>query len=440
MVSNLATQSNAARGMVVLCCADENLLELAPVVDGLGKLAMRVELVSGVDLDSTLVNSAAERLGVNNLWVLCQSEALDAFQVGRLETNLSESGVPSSSLMTLEVDSASPTQLISSISHAAPGHDRAAQAATNDTPSITGTSPAAGTGPSPTIGALLGSDLPPAMPDDDLDPTPRSMLPIYLGAGGVAVLGIIVAAVLLNRPPQDGDDVAAASATPAAEAADASEAAMAAADNAEAEAAAMAMGTDGSAADTDAAAATVDTDGATDTDGETAEGDELAEAEALALAEAEAEALAEEDAAEEELAPTTTPEEQALIDAAIRKREIRSLDILLVQPQRSRRKSYEKAKTWCAEKEIEGITNWRLPTIGEIRTISDARLVPRDYYWTHTAADTFGDQLLVWNGKRKRITPKKSRWSGGRALCVRTRDGAPAFSEDRREALPDEEK
>jgi hypothetical protein len=52
-------------------------------------------------------------------------------------------------------------------------------------------------------------------------------------------------------------------------------------------------------------------------------------------------------------------------------------------------------------------------------------LIRRDYYWSQTKGDTFGDRMLVWNGKRKKIVPRSKRWRGARAICVRTRDGRP---------------
>ncbi len=118
-------------------------------------------------------------------------------------------------------------------------------------------------------------------------------------------------------------------------------------------------------------------------------------------------------------------QEQELIDSAIRARRIRALDILLVDAKRSKRSRFPKAETWCEKREIEGVRGWRLPTVGEISSLTLNGFVPRDYYWSGTKGDTFGDKMLVWNGKRKRIKPTTKRSRGARAVCVRTRDGRP---------------
>lgn len=122
--------------------------------------------------------------------------------------------------------------------------------------------------------------------------------------------------------------------------------------------------------------------------------------------------------------------EAELIDGAIRARRIRALDIMLVDGRRSKRMRFEKAEAWCAKREIEGVRGWRLPTIGEVSSLTLSAMTRRDNYWSSTKGDTFGDRMLVWNGKRKKIRSTSKRWRGARGICVRTRDGRPPDDQD----------
>ncbi len=119
--------------------------------------------------------------------------------------------------------------------------------------------------------------------------------------------------------------------------------------------------------------------------------------------------------------------ETAQIDKALRRRKIRSLDILLFQPKKSRKRyRYEQAVAYCAGRNIQGISGWRLPAIGELSSLASSGMLRRDYYWSGTAADTFAQRRLVIKSNTRKIMSRATRWRGARAQCVRTRDGAPS--------------
>ena len=68
-----------------------------------------------------------------------------------------------------------------------------------------------------------------------------------------------------------------------------------------------------------------------------------------------------------------------------------------------------------------GIRDWRLPEIGELISMSRAKMVRKGSFWSSTKGDTFGDLRLVLVIKRERISPIPSGWDGGRVICVRER-------------------
>lgn len=121
---------------------------------------------------------------------------------------------------------------------------------------------------------------------------------------------------------------------------------------------------------------------------------------------------------------TLDPEADAkAVARALRRRSVRALDIVLVSPTASSRRAYQDAETYCAAHEVDGVRGWRLPEIGELASLHEAKMVPRDAYWSRTAADTFGDRRLAWIGKKSKIAGMARRWTGARAVCVRKREG-----------------
>jgi hypothetical protein len=114
--------------------------------------------------------------------------------------------------------------------------------------------------------------------------------------------------------------------------------------------------------------------------------------------------------------PVVPPPPKTRVQAALRAREIRALDILLVARKATRPLPYAEAERHCAGLDIRGIQGWRLPDVGELSSLGDAGFAGRGYYWSSTAGDTFGDTHMAWNGRNRQ---SGSRLKPAAALCVR---------------------
>lgn len=130
--------------------------------------------------------------------------------------------------------------------------------------------------------------------------------------------------------------------------------------------------------------------------------------------------------------PTLTGDDAALVYAALRSQSIRALDILLVSPPASRKRgrrtvaakmNFESAREHCENLDVEGVTRWRLPDIGEVQWLSKSNLIRNGIYWTSTKADAFGGERVIWNPRSKRMRSSSLRWRGGRVVCVRYQNG-----------------
>jgi hypothetical protein len=124
-------------------------------------------------------------------------------------------------------------------------------------------------------------------------------------------------------------------------------------------------------------------------------------------------------AAEAATAPAI--EDSDVIVDALRKREIRALDVFVVAPESKKAADFAGASAFCGALKVAGIDQWRLPEIGELISMSRAKMLRKGSYWSSTKGDTFGDFRLVLVVKRDRISPIPAGWDGGRVICVRER-------------------
>lgn len=112
-----------------------------------------------------------------------------------------------------------------------------------------------------------------------------------------------------------------------------------------------------------------------------------------------------------------------LVAAALEARSIRALDSVLVDRQRSKRIGFADAKARCDGHEVDGVTGWRLPEIGELRSLTKKRMLPKGRYWTSNAANLAGSHQLVWDAVRKDIAISSRDSKRVRSVCVRDHAG-----------------
>jgi hypothetical protein len=106
---------------------------------------------------------------------------------------------------------------------------------------------------------------------------------------------------------------------------------------------------------------------------------------------------------------------------------------------RTKTMNLEGAERYCAELSIAGVGQWRLPTVGELSTLSHNLIIgPRGLFWSSTDADAFGNQRLVWNAKARRLFASSSKWRGGRIVCVRDHGPPEEATESGTDESPDE--
>lgn len=130
--------------------------------------------------------------------------------------------------------------------------------------------------------------------------------------------------------------------------------------------------------------------------------------------------IVEDEPAHVSAAETLAEDAPAIVDA-LKKREIRALDVFIVSPEAKKAAEFAGAAKYCDKLKVAGIGDWRLPEIGELISMSRAKMVRKGSFWSSTKGDTFGDLRLVLVIKRERISPIPAGWDGGRIICVRER-------------------
>jgi hypothetical protein len=393
-----------------LCCADEDVLEVSSVFENLKTLGCTLELVTGVELDVSLLTGAVDRMGTSGLWVLCRSESLDHFQIDRLKQVLARCDVSQEMICVVDFGSEDLGIVVRGLARRVgietpvnPSPVSTVGVAANDEPvdgamsfqnPITRVSTAA-------YQRVRGA--------------PRWALASGLGAIGLMLVGGLALSCGPSEAERNEEANASALAAKTAVQGESAEATQRAPEAKDASPAAGDLAANPSAPVAGAPAGTLS-------------------APIAAPKAAEDAGVPDPDGAPEE--PTLGDDdlmvgqgggdEEGAIVAALRSRQIRSLDILLIAPKRTKRLNFEKAVAYCEASEAGQLGQWRLPTIGEMRTLTEGAVIPKDLYWSSTSGDTFGDKKLVWNGRRRKIVGKSKRWRGARAACVRTRDGAPS--------------
>ncbi|MCA9650724.1 MAG: hypothetical protein H6712_31220 [Myxococcales bacterium] len=467
---------------VVLCCATENRTLLGHVLERLGAQGLKAETVSGVDLDASRLRDAIRRNGSGALFVLCRSDELDLYQCTHLYEVLEGAEVSRAHVLDVSLGSDRPDEMVRAIADAARRVTRNMAPSLPEPPPVGGGSAGLGMAravPRP-AGAVSRGSMPPPPPLGGGVAVPR--------VGATAAMAVPAPSSVPTRPPPSlprTRPVSATSVSPIAPApldesmrhvlspnsiADDSQPVELRASPGRRWAiglgslVALALVVGGLASSggeepeepaadrgpvevAEAVPTEVEGAGAQEglaveaAEGEAAEGEPASgppgRGEPIERSPSPTDAL---DAPEPEPTVEQPPgdalaigseAEDEKITEAIRGRRIRALDLLLIDPKRLRRGTYDKALEHCASRGIDGVTGWRLPTVGEARVLTSNEIVPKDYYWTLTKGDTFGSQQLVWNGRRRKIQVSSPHSKKPRAICVRDRQGSEPDLADR---------
>ena len=118
---------------------------------------------------------------------------------------------------------------------------------------------------------------------------------------------------------------------------------------------------------------------------------------------------------------TAVLEDSPKVLAALKSRDVRAIDTLLVSVSVSKDSAFPDAVAYCSGHRVAELEGWRVPTIGELWTIGEAKIVKPGIYWSDTVGDAHGDKRMVLNTKRARIVPADGSWKGARAVCIRER-------------------
>jgi hypothetical protein len=132
-----------------------------------------------------------------------------------------------------------------------------------------------------------------------------------------------------------------------------------------------------------------------------------------------------------EAEPELDNEEMKSIYAGLVAQKFRALDILLIAPEprkkvrkritkNAARMNFVQAEKYCTALDVNGVTGWRLPRVGELGSVTKNELIADGKFWSQTEGDTFGKSRVVWNTHTSRMGTAPVGWKGGRVVCVRT--------------------
>jgi len=121
-------------------------------------------------------------------------------------------------------------------------------------------------------------------------------------------------------------------------------------------------------------------------------------------------------------APVVPGDESTQVMEALREREIRALDVLLLTREEQGPMTWSAAQAYCTGLQIRGLGAWRLPTLGELASMTQSGMGGRQPCWSSAGADTFGDEHMVWWGKRNRAYPHPGE---AHVICVRSSSPHP---------------
>jgi hypothetical protein len=114
-------------------------------------------------------------------------------------------------------------------------------------------------------------------------------------------------------------------------------------------------------------------------------------------------------------------DEAAVIRESIAAGELRAIDLILVANPDARA-SWRDASNLCRAKSHRGVRDWRLPSLEELKTLRNARMLDKDRFWSSTLAPQVGDgsdHVFVLDVGARTLDPVSKDAMDVRVLCVR---------------------
>lgn len=457
--------SAGERVPIFLCCAEENEVGLVSAVTELRSQGLEPVIVPGVELDAGIMAKAVDQNLGAGLYVLCQSDDLDRFQVRRLDGLFSARKGPAHRLLIVELDAAHPLAIVSEIAAAADKLEagEAEHQSTADAPDSRNLRDVIGPGYAEDRPRRAPARGQPRQPSPSRPPPPPGRPPAHrrpVSHASERSRPVAREHAETARVP-DLDELAAQVApppsAPAATPADVApepdipkaveEVAIPAPQVTQPRTASRGspfvwMGLGGLVVFIAVGVALLQNRGSL---GESKQ--RFAPKPSPAIAEAPADVTTtggkstqpqktETKADTEDLPPVPQPLEEpppppdpdrpgpgedTLVSAAIAEGKIRALDLLLfVPPRRGRLMQWLDAANHCRAKVVGGVRGFRLPSVAEIRKIRQARMLPPGDYWTGTLCSDDKDSVYVLATSVRSVSPwHKS--EEATPICVRAK-------------------
>lgn len=418
---------------VVLACAKQRRPDLGAVVEVLAGRGNAVEVVSGLEANALPWEQTVGRIGPNAIYVVCGDDVLTLDKIAGLRATLQRFNVPLRNIWAGPINWAEPVQVLRQA-------DQLLRAVNNQVTQ----SPSEASGRTVLAPPPPPTSRPPmpimnaAPPKPNPTPTPTMggahepivveglghRKPLMFAGIGVLLVGVIATAIALS-----GDDAPQESVADASKPSKTDATAVEKKEDGGKTQAAKKDAPKPDAAQEDAA----DPDASVDTPAEEAPQPEPAKA---------AEVPDEVAVAADVEADDATPDpglgggvgnrfagEDPAIAAALRAQSIRALDILLIAPEArvQKRKNWKiarlrhaEAAAYCEDLVVAGVDGWRLPTIGELASLTTANILAKQTtYWSDTKGDTYGNTRVIWAVQSKRMLSVGANNRGARTICVR---------------------
>jgi hypothetical protein len=377
---------------------------LGAVVEVLAGRGNAVEVVSGIEQNALPWDQVVKRHGPNAVYVVCGDDALSLDKIAGIRASLQRANVPFAQIWAGPINWQEPVQVLrhaDQLLRTANGEPvRSASEASGRTVLPPPVPPAP---PQRTMPAPMVQNPPPPrdeIPDISISPQSDYKRPAIIG--GIA-LALTVALVTALAWPSDDDE------------AEVDEVAVANAD---------VTSVDTPEPDKKAEVAPAPARKAQEEPepaSEQAPPEEEVEVPAEPAAEVDLDVAA-------ETPSLLSGTERKQIDDALRNQQIRALDILLISAEamvhkRKRMRTawnrFPEAEQYCDQLVVDGVAGWRLPSAGELASITTANMLKRSTYWSSTKGDSYGNTRIVWGVYRKKMRGAGQRFRGARTVCVR---------------------